>query len=258
MIKRIFVSVSVIICLVVLTGCPKPINIIDHTKYNTLIDALTLSALDPVIQKNDLLDIKVSVNGGQTAQEIVALYNNTGKNQSNLISAQGFLVEPNGMVTIPAIGEIQAAGKTKKELKELLFQKYKVSLIAPVITIRIINYTVYVEGEVQRPGPIEVNNEIITLQQALATAGGTTPYATLNDVLVIRSNYGSQKIAHIDLRKDEIYTTKSEFYYLKQGDQIIINPNKEKIATSNNSTSRTITYASTAITILLTMFTLLK
>jgi polysaccharide biosynthesis/export protein len=258
MIKKIVVSFSVIACMVILTGCPRPINIIDHTKYNTLIDALTLSALDPIIQKNDILDIKVSVNGGQTAQEIVSFYNNNTKNQTSTVSTIGFLVEPNGMVTIPAIGEVQAAGKTKKELKEILYQKYKKSLIAPVITIRIMNFTVYLEGEVQRPGTIEVNNEIITLQQAIATAGGTTPYATLNDVLIIRSDYGTQKIAHIDLRKDEIYTTKNEFYYLKQGDQIIINPNKEKIASSNNTTSRTITYASTAISILLAMFTLLK
>jgi polysaccharide biosynthesis/export protein len=252
MIKNIFVSISVLVCMVVLTGCPKPINMTNYLKYQSKIDSLTLNALDPVIQKNDILGINFSVAGSENAQRLIQQYN------SNLMT-QGYLVSPTGNITIPSLGDVPVAGKTKQEIKDILYQKLKKYIeVAPVVTIRILNYTVYVEGEVLRPGPIMVTNELITLQQALATAGGTTPFATLSEVLLIRSNYGTQKIAHIDLRNEDIYTKNSEYYYLKQGDQIIINPNKEKIASSNSSSSRTISYASTAIGILLAMFTLFK
>jgi polysaccharide export outer membrane protein len=117
---------------------------------------------------------------------------------------------------------------------------------------------VFLEGEVARPGAIEVLNEVLTLQQAIALAGGTTLFATLSDVEIIRNDNGKQRIVHLDLRNDEIYTTKKEFFYLKQNDYISIKANKEKIVSSNQSAARTISYASTALTILLAMFTIFR
>jgi polysaccharide export outer membrane protein len=258
MIQKFFISLSVLVSLIILTGCPKSINIGDYRKYQTEIDSLTIAALDPIIQKNDILSINFSVAGSENAQKLIQLYNLPANNTMNQ-AAQGFLVSPKGTISIPSLGEIEAAGKTKQELTTLLYQKLKKYVdITPVVTIRIINFRVFLEGEVLRPGAIEVLNEVLTLQQAIAMAGGTTLFATLNDVEIVRNDNGKQKIVHLDLRNDEIYTSKKEYFYLKQNDYISIKANKEKIVSSNQSAARTISYASTALTILLAMFTIFR
>ncbi len=256
MIKKIVLPVCVSICYLILTSCGagKQIVMTNYQKYQTNIDSLTIAALDPIIQKNDILSVNISVAGSKTAQDLASIYN--GPNSNNL-NAQGYIVSPkNGCINIVSIGLIPVAGKSKQEAAELIVEKLKGKLLDPIVTIRITNFRVIIEGEIGRPGPIEVTNEVITLQQAIGLAGGTTLYATLNDVQIIRNDYNGQKLAHIDLRKDEIYTTKKEYFYLKQGDLIMIGANREKIASTNQSTSRTIGYASTALSILLAMFTI--
>ncbi len=241
-------------------SCGSNIDIANYTKYGTNIDSLTITALDPIIQKNDILSIDFSVAGTEDAQKLMELYNGRLKTASgNSLVSSGFLVSPSGAITVPIIGEVEVAGKTKQEIIGILQQKLlKYIRIVPVINIRILNFRVYVEGEVARPGPIEVQNEVISLQEALAIAGGTSTYAILSDVDIIRKENGLTRIVHVDLRRDEIYTTKKEFYYLKQGDYIQIKASKEKFVAANQSTARTVSYATGAITILLAMFQFLK
>ncbi len=259
--NKLVLSLSVIVAVIVLTGCPRPIVPSNYIKYETLKDSLTILALDPVIQKNDILSINVSTAGGEYSQNLIRLYNpneNQNMNQANL-AMTGFLVSPKGTITVPSLGEVEAAGKTKQQLIDDLYERYKKYLkIAPIISVRIINFKIFIEGEVARPGYIDVSNEVISLQQAIAVAGGTTLFAQLNDVVIYRDDNGKKRIVHIDLRNDELFTKYQDFFYLKQNDYISIKANKEKIISSNQSTSRTISYATTAVTILLTLFTLLR
>ncbi len=255
--------ISLVISIAVamqLVSCKTQLPITNFIKYQTQIDSLTIAALDPVIQKNDIISVNISAPGSENTQRLVQLYNGTAGmagGQSSL-ATQGYLVSPmNGTITIPSLGEVEVAGKTKQEIVNIIYQKLKVRLeVGPVVTVRILNFRVYLEGEITRPGIIDVPNEVLTLPQALSIAGGTTLYATLSDIEILRTENGKQRIVHIDLRNDEIFTTKKEFYYLKQGDYIAIKPNKEKIASTNQSTARSISYATTAITILLAMFTI--
>jgi polysaccharide biosynthesis/export protein len=261
MIKNISISFIFLIYLVT-TGCnlQKPVVIGNYIKWQTRIDSLTIAAFDPVIQKNDILYINFSVTGSEVAQKQIMLYNlPTNTNAVSNIALQGFLVSPKGYIDIPSLGKIDVAGKTKQEVIDVLYEKIKVYiLVPPVITVRIINFKVFLEGEVGKPGLIEVPNEVLTLQQAIAIAGGTTLFANLSDVEVMRSENGTTKIVHIDLRGEQIYTTHKDFYYLKQNDYIAIKPNKEKILSSNQSTARTVSYATTAITALLAIFTIFR
>ena len=257
--KNLFYLLNIVFTVALLYSCGKPVDLSQYRKYKTPenVDSLTISARDPIIQKNDILDIKISLVGGQTAQELQQFYspNGSAPNQLQQQGAVGILVDPfDGTITIPSIGDIPAAGKTKNELKNLIYVKLKAFVKVPVVTIRIINFSVYIEGEVNKPGLISVPNELITLQQAISLAGGNTLFAVLSDVQVIRSDNVGQKLVHINLLNDELYTTKKEFFYLRQGDQINLPANKEKIVSSNQSTARTIGYASTAISIIIGLF----
>jgi polysaccharide biosynthesis/export protein len=249
----------VLLCITTMFfSCATNIDLANYTKYRTNIDSLTISALDPVIQKNDILSIDFSIAGTEDAQRLMELYSGKSRSSSGGLSSNGFLVSPStGSITIPTIGEVQVAGKTKLEVVSILQKKLLQYIkLVPVVTIRILNFTVYIEGEVSSPGPISVQNEVITLQEAIAIARGTTPYAILSDVNIIRNDNGVRRITQLDLRGEEIYTTKKEFYYLKQGDYIQIKANKEKYVAANQSTARTISFATTGITLLFAMFQL--
>jgi polysaccharide biosynthesis/export protein len=249
--KNIFIGLVVAMYMLV-TGCgafQKTVVIGNYIKYQTQIDSLTIAAFDPIIQKNDILYINFSVTGSEVAQKQILLYNlPTNPSSVSNPALQGFLVSPKGYIDIPSLGKIEVAGKTKQEVIDALYEKIKVY----------INFKVFLEGEVGKPGLIEVPNEVLTLQQAIAIAGGTTLFANLGDVEVMRTENGKTKIVHIDLRGDQIYSSHKDFYYLKQNDYISIKPNKEKIISSNQSTARTISYATTAITALLAVFTIFR
>lgn len=262
MIKKLFISLSVILALVILTGCPRPIDEKNYRTINTESrDSLTILAFDPIIQKNDILYINIGVTGSESAQKLASLLNGinmTAANTTNL-ATMGYLVDPSGRISIPSLGEIEVAGKRKQDVITELYNKVKkLFVVNPTINMRILNYRVFIEGEVSKPGALEVPNELITLPQAISMAGGFTIYAQKNDVQLIRDENGKKKIVHLDLRFGDLLDKHKEYYYLKQNDQIFVYANKEKIISSNQSTARTVSYATAALTVLLTIFTLFR
>jgi polysaccharide biosynthesis/export protein len=261
MINRLFTSLTIVLLMLVITGCPKPDLMAPKFLDTASRDSLLIEALDPVVRKNDILYINVSAAGSENAQRLADLYNQKlpGAATSNL-ALTGYLVSPKGTITMPNVGEIKVAGLTKQQVHDQLFGVLKKFFEGiPIISIRIINYTVYVNGEVDRPSAINVPNEVITLPQAITLAGGFTVYAAKEKVQLIREgDDGKKKIVHLDLRKDDLLEKDKEYYYLKQNDIIFIEATKEKGLSANQSTTRTVGYATGAITILLTLLNIFR
>lgn len=192
---------------------------------------------DPIIQKGDILNITVSsLNPQENAIYNAPINSVTSANNSASIAAlTGYLVNPEGKITFPVIGELKAAGFTKKQLKDYIVGEMtmKKLLINPVVTIRIINFRVTVLGEVQRPSMIDVPNEKISILEAVGLAGDMTLYAKRDNVLLIRSEEGKKVTRRINLETDEIF--KSPYYYLKSGDIVYVESNKAKVQSTSRS-----------------------
>ncbi|AKD04409.1 polysaccharide biosynthesis/export family protein [Pontibacter korlensis] len=191
--------------------------------------------LEPVIQRNDLLNISVSSLNPNASQ--IFNVNSTGdirsiSASSSVAPATGYLVDQDGFIQFPVLGKVKAAGLTKKALKdgienELLRRKL---LLDPIVDVRYLNYKVSVLGEVANPSVLTVPNEKITLLEALGLAGDLTIFASRNNVLLIREEEGKKKLIRIDLTTDELF--KSPYYYLKSNDIVYVEPNKTKIASA--------------------------
>lgn len=248
--------------LTMLTGCPRQLPA--QSTLQTNIDSLTIVALDPVVQKNDILYISFSIPGTAEDQRSVEIFNTpnfvgNNPNSGSLQTTLGYLVDPKGNINIPALGVISAAGLTKQQLSDQLKQALRKYIQRePIVTIRIINFRISIDGELQRPGVYDVPNERVTLPEAIALAGGFSVFAKKEDILLVRDDNGRKTITHIDIRKDELLTTKSEYYYLKQNDHIIVQANKEKVINSNQSTARNISFAATGVGILLAVLNLFR
>ena len=134
------------------------------------------------------------------------------------------VVQPDGRISFPLAGLLEAAGKTVNELQLSVEEKLALYFPDPVVTVSIKEIrgnTVYILGQVQRPGQI-IMNPVIDVMQALALVGGTTPFAELNDIKILRRSGKSQKL--IGFRYGDIARGRNlqQNIVLQSGDVIIV------------------------------------
>jgi polysaccharide export outer membrane protein len=101
---------------------------------------------------------------------------------------QESVVRPDGMITFPLIGEVQASGRTTEDVRAEIARRLTKFLPNPNVTVtvlKVLSYRIYVLGRVHKPGEYQVGHQTDVLQ-ALSMAGGLTPYAAENDIKIIR------------------------------------------------------------------------
>ncbi len=104
------------------------------------------------------------------------------------------LVRPDGAFSFPLSGEIDARNKTVNDLRlevTARLARYIPELVVTVTVVQINGNKVYVIGQVNQPGVFVVNPRV-DVMQALSMAGGTTPFADVNDIRILRRKGGKQ------------------------------------------------------------------
>ena len=97
-------------------------------------------------------------------------------------------VRPDGGITMPLIGEVQAAGMTAAQLQSVLIEKLDEFIPNPELTVSVVEirgFKIYVTGEVANPGEFQLGGYIDVLQ-AITKAGGLTPFANKSDIRILR------------------------------------------------------------------------
>ena len=159
---------------------------------------------------------------------------------------QPYLVDNEGKINFPVLGELKLGGLTKKQAEQMIVDKLKPYITeTPIVTVRMVNYKISVIGEVTRPGTFTISNEKVNLLEALAMAGDMTVYGLRDNVRLIREDSsGKQQIITLDLNKAE--TILSPYYWLQQNDIIYVTPNKAKARNSDIGNSTCLLYTSDA------------
>jgi polysaccharide biosynthesis/export protein len=106
------------------------------------------------------------------------------------------VVRPDGKITYPLIGEVQASGRTVKQLQEEILkrlEKYVTDAHVTVILLKAQNYKIYVTGKVNKPGDFMVGKPV-NVMQALSMAGGLTPFASPGSIMVLRTVSGKEEV----------------------------------------------------------------
>jgi polysaccharide biosynthesis/export protein len=107
------------------------------------------------------------------------------------------LVRPDGAFSFPLAGQMDARGKTVQELQQMVTDRLRKFISDPVVTVsvqEIKGNKVYVIGQVNKPGDFVVNPRV-DVMQALSMAGGTTPFAALGDIMILRRTDAGQQLA---------------------------------------------------------------
>jgi polysaccharide export outer membrane protein len=134
-------------------------------------------------------------------------------------------IRPDGKITCPLVGDIQAAGRTAKQLSADLTTALARFVKEPVVNVSvesIESYKVYVLGQVSTQGALILRRRT-RLLEAIALSGGMTQFANKADVVLIRYDDDKESRLRIDYRKI-VSGEKSELnIFLKPGDTIIVN-----------------------------------
>ena len=227
--KNLSILVLPIIVITSLTSCrtQKAFGYLED--FSDTSGKIQVNYPEPLIKKADVLSIVVyseAIDGGQTDR----LYNlaNAGTGGS---TTQGYLVDNDGYIQFPRVGKLKADGLTKPQLAEEIRKKLETDLKNPSVIIRLINFQITMLGEVAKPGPISLPSEKVTILQAIGLAGDVSIYGKKDDVVVLREVDGAWEHGKVDLSSKKLF--ESPYYFLRQNDVVLVNPNKNKARLSD-------------------------
>ncbi|MBT8287520.1 MAG: polysaccharide export protein [Flavobacteriaceae bacterium] len=158
-------------------------------------------------------------------------------NSSSVISAQGalrmqtYLIDSKGNIEFPVLGTLKIGGLSRSEANALLKDKLTEYIKDPIVNIRLANFTITILGEVNNPGTFTIQDERISIPEALGLAGDLTIWGKRDNILLIREMEGKKRYGKIDLTSVNMMS--SPEYYLTQNDVLYVEPNNARMRQSN-------------------------
>jgi len=134
------------------------------------------------------------------------------------------LVRPDGGISYPLIGEIQAAGKTVNDLREEItkrLEKFVPDAAVSVTVLKTGSQRIYVLGKVTKPGEFPVGRSVDVLQ-ALSMAGGLTPFADANGIRIMRRDGDRQVVLPFEYGRVTRGEKLEQNVLLRPGDVVVV------------------------------------
>ncbi len=136
--------------------------------------------------------------------------------------SQSAQIRPDGKVTVPLVGDVEASGRTPLELRDALTTALKQYMTNPSVTVIVVEATAataYVLGEVNHPGEVKLQAPL-TILQALAIAGGLKDFADAKNIRILRKTpTGVETIA---FNYKEALKSSRAPVYLRPGDTVVV------------------------------------
>lgn len=237
-----FIAVSACALSLALASCSAPKKVLYLPEAENIpVELLSKTdrGLNPTLSAGDLLNIRVfgpdmtavaPFNKGQYVTpdgQIAGSSANTNTGNGSETSTDFYLVNPQGYIEMPILGEIKATGKTKQqladEIKDLIYPKYVTT--PPTVEIRLMNFKVTVLGQVHSPGQYISKNERMNILEAIAMAGDLDIKGDRETIMLYRTNPdGTREIHRLNLHDRNLLL--SPYFNLQQNDFIYVEPNR--------------------------------
>jgi polysaccharide export outer membrane protein len=133
-------------------------------------------------------------------------------------------VRPDGKISLPLLGDVQASGQTARELRDTLVKRYVEFIASPEISVivnEVKSIKVSVIGEVPKAGRYELKSRTTVLDM-LAMAGGFGQFASRSRVFVLRPEAGKMKRIPFNFNKAVSEGGEQENFYLQPGDIVVV------------------------------------
>lgn len=216
-------------------SCASKKNVVYYQNIDGMNVSQSTTSYEVKIQPDDILLIIVSAEDPEIAIPFnltTVAVSSSGRPDiaTGQLTTQTYLVDKNGSIEFPVLGKVQVGGLTRTEVLQSLKEKIGVYIKKPIINLRITNFKVSLQGEVNVPGTYTVASERLTLIEALSMAKDLTIYGKRNSILVIRESNGVKSFNRVDITKADFIN--SPFYYLAQNDVVYVEPNATRVNSS--------------------------
>lgn len=166
--------------------------------------------------------LRITVVGVGDEKELAEPFNPFGSvqnmaNQNNL----GYLVDVNGDIQFPTLGQIHVKGMTRLQLQETIKERLVNGgfMNDPMVDVRFMNFRVFVLGTADGGKVLNINNERCTFLEALAMAGGLNQYTKRDRIAVMREENGKIVTHFLDPRSTDVFY--DDYFLLQQNDIIV-------------------------------------
>lgn len=253
---RRFVNLcTVVLAILLLASCTSQKNLIyfqnDDLKSDNQPDTMlykyengyTNSSPEYKLQPHDMIYVQIYSSLDNAS---LALFQSTGQNPNTLQGSDQSLyltsyeVDNDGNIDLPTIGKINVLGMTIEEAQSAIKQKAEEFSEGITVTCRMVTFRIKVAGEVNNPGIYTFYQPSVNIFDALLAAGDLTYYGNRQKVRIVRKSETEDAIYTLDIRKASVMKNKN--YYLRPGDIVYVEPNK------NTKTLQTINTPLTTIT----------
>lgn len=204
------ISLSAVSCIT-----PSRVNYLQDMHHGSQIELE--NAFQAKISPYDELDIRVFA----TSEELAKPFNISGGQLSGTTGRRGdYLVDYNGNIQFPVLGDIHVQNMTRLELqdtiKSLLMRGNLLN--DAVVMVRFANFKIFFLGA-EGGKSITINNERCTFLEALALCGDLSIYTNRNKIGVMREVDGKMVMRYLDPRSSSVF--QDPFFMLQQNDFII-------------------------------------
>lgn len=233
-IKDIIQKLLLIIIIIAMSSCTSSKKII-YFQDEPVSDMSSIEFSSDIIYKpNDLITINVSALDPETVKPFnlpVITNSISSLRYQGDIKMQTYIVDLDGNIEFPVLGTIKIGGLTRVQASQMLKERISEYVTDPIINIRLTNFTVTIIGEVNKPGTYTIEDEKISLLEAIGLAGDLTIHGKRENVFLIREENGVKRFSKFDLTSINVINSPS--FYLEQNDVIYIEPNPAKIRSAS-------------------------
>lgn len=198
---------------------PKEVSYLQDLKPNESIPLN--SKFEAVVSPYD--ELRISVIGFGVEKELAEPFNpfGSGAQGVNYQNGAGYLVDVNGNIQFPILGQMHVAGLTRLQLQDTIKNKLVEGghMNAPMVDVRFNNFRVFVLGTADGGKVLNISNERCTFLEALAMVGGLNKFTKRDRIAVMREIDGKMVTHFMDPRSSEVFN--DSFFLLQQNDIII-------------------------------------
>jgi len=227
------------IYLVLLTSCTSYKSLVNFNQSYAPAQPATITNYTPIkLEPNDILQIDVKSLESESVSILASKEN------------ENYLIGEDGTIDFPLVGEVSLKGMSIAEAKITLVEELnKYYVKPPIVNIRLLNFRINVNGEVGGPGSFIIEDERVSLIDAITLAGDFTVYSRRDSILIIREQDDIRSFAYVDFNSFEVLN--SPYFYLKQNDVVYVQPTKSKLGTVRDNQTKILPYISVGVSLLL-------
>jgi polysaccharide biosynthesis/export protein len=140
-------------------------------------------------------------------------------------------VDRQGNIELPVVGNLKVTGMTLEQVQEKIKTLTTDYLKSPKVTVKLLNFSYTVLGEVNSQGSFQTTNTTLNILEALGQAGGLTEYANRSTIRILRHEQSAICAYTINILEDDLLL--SDRYFIQPGDVILVDPLRVKNTKGN-------------------------